>query len=63
MSNHPVTQAIIGAKIAAALKPTTTPNKSWNANSDVARLASARLVVSSKAPAKTTMRGPTRSER
>ena len=35
VSNHPVTQAIIGAKIAAALAPTSTPNSSWNAASDV----------------------------
>ena len=34
VSNQPVTQAIIGAKIAAALKPTTTPNSSWNVASD-----------------------------
>jgi hypothetical protein len=63
VSNHPVTHAIIGAKIAAAPRPTTTPNSSWNATSDVARLASARPVVSSSEPADTTMRGPTRSER
>jgi len=37
-----------GLEIAAALMPTTTPNNSWNAKSDVARLASARPVVSSK---------------
>ncbi len=63
MSNQPVTQAIIGAKIAAAPTPTTTPNNSWKVTSEVARLDSARPVVSSKQPANTTMRGPTRSER
>ena len=63
VSNQPVTHAIIGAKIAAAPTPTTTPNNSWNATSDVARLDSARPMVSSKEPANTTMRGPTRSER
>jgi hypothetical protein len=63
VSNHPVTQAIIGAKIAAALAPTITPNSSWNAASDVATLASARPVVSSREPASTMMRGPKRSDR
>src|SRR6186713_1643201 len=62
VSNQPVTQAIIGAKIAAALKPTTAPNDTWNAASDVARLDSARPVASSSEPASTTMRGPTRSQ-
>ena len=63
VSNQPVTHAIIGAKIAAALMPTTTPNSSWNASSEVARLDSARPAVSSTEPASTTIRGPTRSER
>lgn len=63
VSNHPVTQAIIGAKIAAAPMPTTTPNSSWKASSDVARLASASPSASSTAPASTTRRGPTRSLR
>ena len=30
VSNQPVTQAIIGAMIAAAEPPTSTPNRSWN---------------------------------
>src|SRR6185295_20106712 len=55
VSNQPVTQAIIGAKIAAALKPTTAPNDTWNATSDVARLDSASPVLSSTEPASTTM--------
>ncbi len=36
VSNQPVTQAIIGAKIAAALPPTRSPKINWNARSDVA---------------------------
>ena len=63
VSNQPVMQAIIGAKIAAAPRPTTAPNHSCNAGSDVARLASARPVASSGEPASTTVRGPTRSDR
>ena len=45
VSNQPVTQAIIGAKIAAVAAPTSRPKMSWNAISDVARLASARLAA------------------
>ncbi len=36
VSNQPVTQAIIGTMIAAALAPTSSPKMSWNATSDVA---------------------------
>ena len=63
VSNQPVTQAIIGAKIAAAPPPTTMPKISWNARSEWVRLASARLAASRTEPARTTTRGPTRSDR
>ncbi len=36
VSNQPVTQAIIGAKIAAALPPMRSPKINWNASSDLA---------------------------
>ena len=58
VSNQPVTQAIIGAKIAAVAPPTIRPKTSWNSMSDVAWLASAMLPASSTDPARTTMRGP-----
>ena len=38
VSNQPVTQAIIGAKIAAVAPPTIRPKTSWNSMSDVAWL-------------------------
>ncbi len=63
VSNQPVTHAIIGAKIAAVAPPTSRPKTSWNATSDVARLASARLAASTTEPVSTTGRGPTRSDR
>jgi len=34
VSNHPVTVAIIGAKIAEAATPTRRPKTSWNSNND-----------------------------
>ena len=34
VSNQPVTQAIIGAKMAAAAPPIRSPKISWNARSD-----------------------------
>ena len=61
MSNQPVTQAIIGAKIAAVAAPTSTPKMSWNAMSDVARLVRARLASKTIEPVRTTRRGPKRS--
>ena len=63
VSNQPVTQAIIGAKIAAMPQPTIRPKTNWNCTSDVAKLASARLPVSSTEPVSTTGRAPMRSER
>src|SRR6202020_1069255 len=63
VSNQPVTQAIIGAKIAAALPPTRSPKMSWNARRDVAWDARARLSARMIAPVKTIARGPNRSER
>ncbi len=63
VSNQPVTQAIIGAKTAAVAPPTSRPNRSWNPDSDSARLASARLTASTIDPASTTGRGPKRSDR
>jgi hypothetical protein len=63
VSNHPVTQAIKGAKIAAVDAPTSKPNRSWNSSSELARLASARLAASTVEPVSTTRRGPKRSER
>src|SRR6185503_8160267 len=58
VSNQPVTVAMIGAKIAAIAPPTQSPNTSWNASSDVVRLASARLAARMIAPVSTTGRGP-----
>ncbi len=63
VSNQPVTQAIIGAKIAAAAPPTTNPNTSWNSSSEVAWPASARLAARMTEPVSTTGRGPKRSDR
>ena len=63
LSNQPVTAAIIGAKTAAMVPPTISPNRSWNWRSEVERLASARLAASSAEPASTTGRGPKRSDR
>ena len=63
VSNQPVTQAIIGTMMAAALAPTRSPKISWNARSDVAWDARARLTARTIAPVKTTARGPNRSER
>src|SRR5579862_1673605 len=34
VSNQPVTQAIIGAKMAAAPPPTPIPKKTWNSNNE-----------------------------
>ena len=62
VSNQPVTQAIIGAKIAAVAPPTIRPKMSWNPSSDVARLASARLAARMTDPIITTGRGPQRSD-
>ena len=63
VSNQPVTQAIIVAKMADAAPPMPTPNTTWKARSEVIRLASASDVTSSKAPISTTRRGPMRSDR
>ena len=63
VSNQPVTQAIIGTMIAAALPPTRSPKMSWNARSDVAWDARARLTARMIAPVRTIARGPNRSER
>src|SRR3954468_18374945 len=62
VSNQPVTVAIIGAKIAAIEPPTSTPKTNWNANSEVAWLASARLAAIAADPVSTTGRGPQRSD-
>src|SRR5579875_299951 len=62
VSNQPVTQAIIGAKTAAAPPPTPTPNASWKMPKDGALLAAKRLRASAVAPRATTGRGPQRSE-
>ena len=45
VSNQPVTQAIIGAKIAAVAAPTTSPKTSWNSIRELAWLATAMLAV------------------
>src|SRR5215204_727258 len=58
VSNQPVTQAIIGAKMAAVAAPTIRPKTSWNWMSDVAWLASAMLAATITDPATTTSRGP-----
>src|SRR6185312_2030887 len=63
VSNQPVTQAIMGAKIAAQASPTTIPNRNWNAIRLVVRLAKARPAASSTDPAITTGLGPKRSDR
>ena len=63
VSNQPVTQAIMGAMIAAALAPIRSPNISWNAASEGAWAARARLAGRAIAPVSATFRGPTRSER
>src|SRR5882672_8722642 len=62
VSNHPVTQAIIGAKIAAIAPPTRTPKMTWNASSEVAWLARKMLAASTVDPVNTTGSGPNRSD-
>src|SRR5262245_53969933 len=62
VSNQPVTVAIIGAKIAAVAPPIMRPNSSWNSISEVARLASARLVAITMEPVSTTGSGPNLSD-
>src|SRR5919109_1155448 len=61
VSNQPVTQAIIGANIAAVAEPTISPKTSWNSNSEVMRLARATLKARPADPISTTGRGPMRS--
>jgi hypothetical protein len=56
-----VTQAIIGAKIAAIDPPTAMPKVSWKECKELAWLANAMLSGSSKDPVSTTSRGPMRS--
>src|SRR3954467_4370609 len=63
VSNQPVTVAIIGAKIAAIEPPTRAPKMNWNATSEVAWLASNRLMASTVDPVSTTGSGPHRSDR
>src|SRR5215218_8350968 len=63
VSNQPVTQAIIGAKIAAMEPPTSTPKMIWNASSEVAWLASNKLTAIAVDPVSTTGSGPNRSDR
>ncbi|MCY1307237.1 hypothetical protein D9M70_571440 [compost metagenome] len=63
VSNQPVTQAIIGAKIAAVAVPTTTPKTTWKAISEVTQLAAIRLTARSTEPMSTIGRAPQRSER
>ena len=63
VSNQPVTQAIMGAKMAAVAPPTTRPKISWNSTSDVARLASASAAANTTHPIITIRRGPKRSDR
>src|SRR6201996_3570987 len=62
VSNQPVTVAIIGAKIAAGAPPIISPKINWNASSEVARLASARLAAITIDPVNTTGSGPNRSD-
>src|SRR6476646_133613 len=62
VSNQPVTQAIIGAKIAAIAPPTSTPKTNWNASSEVAWLARKRLAASTVDPDCTTGSGPNRAD-
>ncbi len=61
VSNHPVTVAIMGAKIAEVAMPTRRPNTSWNSNSERLKLASARLTARTLEPVSTATRGPKRS--
>jgi hypothetical protein len=61
VSNHPVTVAIMGAKIAEVAMPTRRPNTSWNSNSDRLKLAIVRLTESRQEPVSTIIRGPNRS--
>src|ERR1700722_14514337 len=63
VSNHPVTQAIIGTMMAAALAPTRSPKINWNARSDVTWDVRATLTARLIAPVMTIARGPKRSER
>ena len=59
--NQPITLAIIGAKKALAERPTNIPYVTWNASSEVARLASTSARPRSTAPITTTIRVPKRS--
>src|SRR5262245_5431907 len=63
VSNQPVTQAIIGAKIAAVAPPTRRPKMTSNSRRELARLARARLAARPADPISTTGRGPKRSDR
>src|ERR1700728_4502765 len=62
VSNQPVTQAIIGAKIAAVEARTISPNMIANDSSDDTRLANARVMASTIDPVSTTGSGPNRSD-
>src|SRR5262249_2052217 len=62
VSNHPVTVAIIGAKIAAAPAPTPAPKRSWKASTEWERAASVTEIGTINEPNITTGRGPYRSD-
>src|SRR3984885_15699319 len=63
LANQPVTQAIIGAKIAEVARPTSSPNANWNPVSDGATLASASPAPSRREPTRQVQRAPIRSLR
>src|ERR1700679_1923985 len=60
VANQPVTQAIIGAKIAEVARPTSSPNANWNPASDGATLASASPAPSRREPTRQVQRPPIR---
>src|SRR4051812_30629622 len=62
VSNQPVTEAIIGVRMAGPAPPTNRPNRIWNWSSVVDWLASARLTTRMAEPVSTTGRGPKRSD-
>src|ERR1700733_256372 len=63
VENQPVTQAMIGAKIAEVAKPTNNPNANWNPISDGAMLATSRPAPNRREPIRQVQRAPIRSLR
>src|SRR4051794_25961240 len=62
VSNQPVTEAIIGVRMAGPAPPANRPNRSWNWSSGVDWLARARLAPRMAEPVSTTGGGPKRSD-